>query len=208
MTVRERRPEDLAECVRALAEVHARDGYPTWWPADPAGWLSPAGILAAWVAEVGGTVVGHVCVVTGGDEDAAGVTVGEPAMVSRLFVAPAGRGRGLGAALLAEARQFAATGNRTLMLDVVDDGGAAVALYERLGWRLVERRSAEWTTPQGERPWLRVYLAPAGEVGRVAGGAVVQNPLEQLGVAPAAVDVQVVGGRAVLDEPVLGQHPL
>jgi GNAT superfamily N-acetyltransferase len=206
--VRERRPEDLAECVRALAEVHARDGYPTWWPADPAGWLSPAGILAAWVAEVGGTVVGHVCVVTGGDEDAAGVTVGEPAMVSRLFVAPAGRGRGLGAALLAAARQFAATHDLTLRLDVVDDGGPATALYDRLGWRLADRRRADWALPSGERPWLRIYLAPAGEVGRVGGDPIVQDPLEEPGVEPVAVDEQVLGGRSVLDEPVLGQYPL
>lgn len=36
----------------------------------------------------------------------------------------------------------------------------AVALYERFGWRLVDRRPANWTTATGARPYLRVYLAP------------------------------------------------
>jgi hypothetical protein len=47
-----------------------------------------------------------------------------------------------------------------LVLDVVDDGGPAVALYEQLGWRLVDQRLAEWTAPDGHQPPIRVYLAP------------------------------------------------
>jgi len=46
------------------------------------------------------------------------------------------------------------------MLDVVDDAGPAVALYDRLGWRLVDRRLTDWTTPQGDRLPVRIYLAP------------------------------------------------
>ena len=117
--------------MQALAAVHAVDRYPMVWPADPVSWLSPPGGSAAWV--VGPTpangkptvVLGHVCVVRETDV----------ALVSRLFVAPAGRGQGLG-------------------------DGPAVALYERLGWRLVERRPADWTAPDGRRPQLRVYRAP------------------------------------------------
>ena len=48
------------------------------------------------------------------------------------------------------------------MLDVVDDEGPAVALYERLGWRMVDRRIADWTTPEGRRLPVLVYLAPDG----------------------------------------------
>jgi len=48
------------------------------------------------------------------------------------------------------------------MLDVVDDAGPAQALYERLGWQLVERRLADWTTPAGVRPPIAIYLAPDG----------------------------------------------
>ncbi len=47
-----------------------------------------------------------------------------------------------------------------LVLDVVDDGGPALALYDRLGWRLVNHRLAEWTAADGRRPTLRTYLAP------------------------------------------------
>jgi hypothetical protein len=46
------------------------------------------------------------------------------------------------------------------MLDVVEDGGHAFALYERLGWRLVDRRQADWATPRGERLPVRIYFAP------------------------------------------------
>ncbi len=46
------------------------------------------------------------------------------------------------------------------MLDVVEDGGHAVALYERLGWRVVDRRQADWITPRGNRLPVRIYLAP------------------------------------------------
>ena len=37
MSVRPRLFADVAECVRVLAAVRATDGYPAWWPADPAG---------------------------------------------------------------------------------------------------------------------------------------------------------------------------
>jgi hypothetical protein len=47
-----------------------------------------------------------------------------------------------------------------LVLDVVDDGGRALALYEGLGWRVVEHRLADWTTPDGRRPPLRISVAP------------------------------------------------
>ena len=49
------------------------------------------------------------------------------------------------------------------MLDVVDDGAPAIRLYERTGWRLVDRWQADWVTPQGERLPVRTYLAPEGE---------------------------------------------
>lgn len=135
-----------------------------YWPTDPTQWLSPTGWLSAWVAEAGGIVTGHVCVV-GGVEDpvvasAAGVHSNRLATVSRLFVAPAGRGRRLGASMLAAASSYASALGLQLMLDVVDDGGPAVALYERLGWRLVDRRLADWTTQEGDRLHVRIYLAP------------------------------------------------
>jgi GNAT superfamily N-acetyltransferase len=137
------------------------------WPDDPVRWISPAGAMASWVAEIAGTIVGHSCIVAGVEEPEVALRVDIPserlATVSRLFVAPAGRGRGLGAALLAASAACASAEDRQLILEVVDDGGPAVALYERLGWRLVSRRRANWHTPQGLRPPLRIYLAPEAQ---------------------------------------------
>jgi ribosomal protein S18 acetylase RimI-like enzyme len=152
--VQQRRPVDLPGCVAALAEVHRLDGYPTRWPDDAAGWLSPARLLAAWVAVEAGTVLGHVAL-HAGTEDI------EPVSVSRLFVRPAGRGRRLGEALLSTATDHAASRGLGLVLDVVDEQrSAAIALYERLGWRYAGRRAADWLTPDGIRPRLRRYVLP------------------------------------------------
>jgi hypothetical protein len=47
--VRPRTAEDLEPCVDLLRAVHDADGYPMLWPDDPASWLSPHGLLSAWV---------------------------------------------------------------------------------------------------------------------------------------------------------------
>ena len=155
---------DLPGCVRVLEAVHVADAYPMWWPADPAGWLSPVGWTAAWVAELAGVVVGHVCVVRGVEDplvtSLTGAGPDQLGTVSRLFIAPEARGRGLGGSLLTAGSSYASALGLQLMLDVVDDAGPAVALYERAGWRLVDRRLADWTTPQGDRLPVRIYLAP------------------------------------------------
>lgn len=157
----------LPGCVTALRAVHETDGYPTWWPPDPAAWLSPPGWAASWVAvDDDEEVLGHVCVVRGVDDPVLTAATGAPAermsSISRLFTAPAVRGRGLavGTRLLAAAREWSDQQDLQLVLDVVDDGAPAVRLYERLGWQLVDVRDADWTTPQGDRHRVRVYRAP------------------------------------------------
>jgi GNAT superfamily N-acetyltransferase len=94
-----------------------------------------------------------------------GVSTDRLASVSRLFVSPVARGRGLGlgTSLLAAVSSWTSSHDCRLMLDVVDVGKPAIRLYERLGWRLVDRRQADWITPQGERLPVRIYLAPEGE---------------------------------------------
>ncbi len=164
MLVRQRRDEDLPSCVRALAAVHAADGYPMRWPTDPAGWLCPPGLAAAWVADHADATAGHVGVVIGVDDPVLATSTGVPvqrlACVTRLFVAPAARGNRLGAALASIAHCYAVDQELQLVLDVVDDGGPAVALYDQLGWRMVDRRLADWTTPDGHRPPIRLYVVP------------------------------------------------
>lgn len=161
--------------MRALREVHEADGYPAWWPADPSGWLAPAGWAAAWIAERAGSVVGHVCVVRGVLHPVVtALTEAAPerlASVSRLFVAPTARGQGVGASLLGAVSSYAAAEDLQLMLDVAEDGGAGVAFYESLGWEQVDRHPADWVTPDGHRLPVRVYLPPgAAPTGRRASG--------------------------------------
>jgi len=64
----------------------------------------------------------------------------------------------LAQALLTAAGAFAAALDLGLVLDVIDDALPAISLYERLGWQLVGRRPASWTTDDGHRPLLRVYV--------------------------------------------------
>jgi GNAT superfamily N-acetyltransferase len=102
--------------------------------------------------------------VQGVDDGVVSAVTGAPlarlASVTRLFVDPTARGRKLGAALLSAVHAYAATEGLQLMLDVVDDGGPAIALYDRLGWRVVDHRIADWTTPDGRRLPVLVYVAP------------------------------------------------
>ncbi|MFI0821571.1 GNAT family N-acetyltransferase [Streptomyces sp. NPDC021098] len=118
-TVRPRTGQDLAACVTALATVQRADRYPVHWPDDPEGWLTPDGMLGAWVATEGpavrgsavqgSAVLGHV-MLTRTDPalaDAIGAPAEGLAAVARLFVTTAARRRGLAAGLLGHAARAA-----------------------------------------------------------------------------------------------------
>jgi GNAT superfamily N-acetyltransferase len=167
MTIRVREPEDMDRCIALLAAVHATDGYPLHWPADPRAWLTPTSLLAAWVAEHGGMVAGHValCAVTGDAgaplwSAASGIPAEGLGAVTRLFVSLEVRGRQLGAALLDEATAGARSRGLLPVLEVLDHDRAAMALYERIGWRRVASAPAAWAQGSGGRPLLHYYLAP------------------------------------------------
>ncbi|MCX4544191.1 GNAT family N-acetyltransferase [Streptomyces sp. NBC_01565] len=159
--VRRRTGADLGGCVDVLGEVHRRDGYPVNWPEQPDGWLATPGLLAAWVAEVDGRVVGHVGLSRAESGDAAPVLWGggrAVAVVSRLFVGPGARGRGVGALLMARAVREAVGRGLHPVLDVVASDAAAVALYERLGWVLLGTVEQRWGVEQ--TVLVRCYAAP------------------------------------------------
>ncbi|WP_221762528.1 GNAT family N-acetyltransferase [Nonomuraea sp. WAC 01424] len=147
VAVRHRTPADLDACAEALALVHAADRYPVDWPGDPQGWLTPHGLLRAWVAYEDGRVLGHVGL----------ADTPEGPEVTRLFVAPAARGRGLAPLLLATVREAAGT---PVLLEVSHEGRAAIALYERLGWRRVRSSRARWLNAAGEPALLHHYVSP------------------------------------------------
>ncbi|MET9386831.1 GNAT family N-acetyltransferase [Streptomyces sp. NPDC002928] len=150
--VRDRTDDDLAECVKILAEVHRSDGYPVNWPDRPGEWLSPASSLGAWVAELDGRLAGHVGLSRSTEGDLApglwgertGADAESAAVVGRLFVAPRARGYGIGALLIDRAVREARRHGLHPVLDVVSSDTAAAALYERLGWERMATVEQLW----------------------------------------------------------------
>jgi putative acetyltransferase len=87
----------------------------------------------------GGTIVGFVMVV--GDE------------VEQVYVAPAGRGSGVAATLLAEAeRQVADVGHEEAWLAVVTGNARARRFYEKCGW--VDSGDLPYEVSAGGRTWV------------------------------------------------------
>lgn len=167
--VRPRKPEDLDACVDLLEVVHRSDGYPGRWLEDPAAFLRPSGLVAAWVAVEALGIGGHVTLRDPVPEHgipfwsgATGLAPTGLACVSRLFVRPGRRGAGVGGALLAAACAGAERRGLRPVLDVMDTAGEAMALYESRGWRRVG--SVPWDA-WGEATTLHYYVSPASEAG-------------------------------------------
>ncbi|MBQ0985161.1 GNAT family N-acetyltransferase [Streptomyces sp. F63] len=185
--IRPRAGADLGPCARLLAEIHACDGYPVNWPEEPTRWLTPSALLTAWVAELDGHVAGHAVLSRSGPDDAApavwsgraGRDISATAVVSRLFVAPAARGRGVGALLLGRAAEEARARGLHPVLDVLASDTRAVALYERQGWRFLAAVRQRWSPDTTVT--VRCYAAPPP--GPAAGPAA-GDPREGHGPAP------------------------
>jgi GNAT superfamily N-acetyltransferase len=169
MNIRARRPDDIDACVGVLVDVHAADGYPLYWPADPPKWLTPDTLLTAWVAvNEEKTVVGHVALCSAIGDPAAplwsaasSLAPEHLAVVAKLFVGPRARSRGLGAALLAAACAEARARSLRPALEVLDHDRGAIALYERVGWLRVASTPASWATEGDRQALLHNYLFPA-----------------------------------------------
>jgi GNAT superfamily N-acetyltransferase len=150
-----------------MAETHALNGYPMRWPVHPPSWLEVSGTLAAMVGELDGVVVAHGLIRRAEGTTAAhslasasGRQVADIAMVSRLFVVPSARRHGVGGQLLDALMHAAAERDVVLGLDVVDKDVAAIAMYERTGWRRVATVRCDWA-PHRQ---MYCYLAPARSV--------------------------------------------
>ncbi|NEC09701.1 GNAT family N-acetyltransferase [Streptomyces sp. SID7909] len=143
--VRLREDADLGAAAAVLAGVHESDGYPVEGVAEPEAWLSPEGLLAAWVAELDGRVVGHVAVNRARHgEDVArlwgergGAGDAEVAVLARFFVGRDARGASAGARLMGAAEGYARAHGLPLVLEVLTKDAAAIRLYERLGWQRI-----------------------------------------------------------------------
>lgn len=154
MHVRERVQADLRPCVDLLRACHLTDRYPTRWPADPEAWLSPAGLLAALVVVDQEEILGHAAVTECADPD------DETVELSRLFVSPRHRRRGVGAALGEAVVDYATHLRRGLVLAVVEDGSGALDFYAGQGWRFTGRAPADWELDDGSRPTLARFTYP------------------------------------------------
>ena len=159
VTIRPRRDADLPGLGVALVEQQAPSGYPHRdpLPVPPEQFIQRPAEQAAWVAELGGEVVGHVAVGraasdgSGGDApfvEAWSAASGRPAedlrVVGVLFTATSARGTGAGVALLRHATGYVLDAGCVPCLDVLPTHGRALSLYRHLGWREVTRQRPEW----------------------------------------------------------------
>lgn len=161
--IRPRTEGDLPACAAALRHVHDSDRYPAQWPTDPAGWLSPPKLRTAVVAERDGAVVGHAGLGSGGGmPEAVLESVGAQTVVSviRLYVVPVARRAGVGSRLLVEVTRMAAIRGQRAVLTVASDSAAAIAMYERHGWRQVHSGLGGWRTADGREALVRYYVSP------------------------------------------------
>lgn len=171
--LRSKTADDEAACVALMRQTHERDGYPRYWPSRPERFVSPRQETRAWVAEVDGAVVGHVALHEAADhptmpaaQRATGLSADRFAVVARLMVSPTAQGRGVGRRLLAAAVDGARQQGRRLVLDVVQESAAAIAMYESAGWIRLEPLTLDLNTSASEpldlaplQMW--VYLAPS-----------------------------------------------
>lgn len=137
---------DSADAASALVEVHSTDGYPVEGVEHPEAWLRSADVIAAWVSELDGNVVGHVAIMRPHGEDAvsmwmqqSGDTEDQIAVLARLFVVKAARKHAAGEQLMKAAMSYGRKYGLRLVLDVMTKDAAAIRLYERLGWREIGR---------------------------------------------------------------------
>ncbi len=139
--IRFRIESDIPAAAAGLVKVHATDGYPVEGVSRPEVWLTPPGMLKAWVAEIAGNVVGHVTVSRSNGEEAvsfwlsrSGSDEEKIGVLARLFVIPEARKRAVGEYLVRAAVEYAQSKGMRLVLDVMAKDVAAVRLYTRLGW--------------------------------------------------------------------------
>jgi GNAT superfamily N-acetyltransferase len=172
MIVRTRDHNDLDSCERVARLVQVIDDYPAFMPDGPNGlrdFVEGHGFYEAWVAEVDGEVVGQVLLRPRSSQvamdvmrEATGLPDERFGVISRLFVSPAARRRGVGRALLGTATGAAVWRGLVPVLDVVTNNQAAMALYESEGW--ARAGAVVLRLPDGSTMDEVVYIGPGAPV--------------------------------------------
>ncbi|MDH6450184.1 MULTISPECIES: GNAT family N-acetyltransferase [unclassified Streptomyces] len=157
---------DLADAAAALVDVHTTDGYPVEGVEEPETWLRSADVIAAWVGELDGAVVGHVAIMRPHGEDAVSLWMQQSgdkedqiAVLARLFVVKSARKHAVGESLMQAAMSYADEHGIRLVLDVMTKDTAAMRLYERLGWREIGRAPHHYGS--GQSIDAVCYVAPS-----------------------------------------------
>lgn len=157
--------EDLPGAASALVEVHSTDGYPVEGVDQPEHWLQSADVLAAWVAETAGKVVGHVALMRPNGEDAVSLWIEQSgdseehlAVLARLFVLPEARGHSTGERLVRTAAEYAQRKGLRLVGDVMSKDETAIRLYKRLGCQIIGTTMHSYGN--GERTPALCFVAP------------------------------------------------
>lgn len=153
--IRPRRESDISAAAAGLVRVYASDGYPVEGVSHPESWLTPAGMIESWVAEISGVFVGHVLISRPMGEEAVSLWLDQShdaeervAVLARLFVLPEARQRSVGGKLMGEAVAYANRHGIRLVLDVLLKDAAAVRLYERVGWKRIGSASHSFGAAQ------------------------------------------------------------
>jgi GNAT superfamily N-acetyltransferase len=163
--IRDRTPGD-APALEAIAfETHRIDGYPKYLPTDLRSFIVEPEAIGAWVADLGGEVIGHVALHPRSVPEVMKVVLSATqlhgdrvAVLARLLVSPSARRLGIGRALLEHAAGAASRLGLRAVLDVVDQHRDAIALYERAGWTRVGQ--VDWKLPDGRPLREFVYVSP------------------------------------------------
>ena len=167
--IREKREYDSQACLDLLMLVHQHDQYPLLLePQEVRAFFSVEQETAAWVAERGRHVVGHVALhwdavdpTLAAARAATGLVADQVVLLARLFVSPDSRGTGLGRLLLRHADGHARSLGKRAVLDVGQALLPAIALYESEGWLRVADLHPPIDAARTLDLW--VYVSPEAE---------------------------------------------
>jgi ribosomal protein S18 acetylase RimI-like enzyme len=145
--MRKASPQDVPRLVELMVEFYAEAGYPLNRQRAAEAFSAIAGdsrLGQVWLIEAGETndeasreSVGYLVVTLGFSMEYGG----RDAFVDDLFIKAAFRGRGLGTAALAEARDYCLRqGVRAVHLEVARDNAPAQAAYRRAGFAGTDRQ--------------------------------------------------------------------